>query len=161
MSPWGPWDPKVQPFASLPKLVKPDCAILVINREMPRSFSLHRQVRSLKYRLSGRKLRKEASCGRGLAVSGVGCGSDSMAHWFTIHFTYTFILATLNHELRTEDATCHFASGFLAGGMWHQHPLVGGRAGLDQGAWSSAPNFEADYFHLGVAGRFAIPSVKD
>eukprot|EP00434_Breviolum_minutum_P014043 symbB.v1.2.012385.t1/scaffold855.1/size157659/11 len=50
---------QVQPFASLPKLVKPDCAILVINREMPRSFSLHRQVRSLKYLLSGKKLRKE------------------------------------------------------------------------------------------------------
>ena len=86
MSPWGRWDPKVQPFASLPKLVKPDCAILVINREMPRSFSLHRQVRSLKYRLSGKKLRKEASCDRGLAVSGVGCGSDS--HGALIHNTF-------------------------------------------------------------------------
>eukprot|EP00435_Cladocopium_sp_Y103_P076287 s94_g87.t1 len=50
---------QVQPFASLPQRVKSDCAILLINREMPRSLRLHRQVRSLKSRLSGNKIRKE------------------------------------------------------------------------------------------------------
>ncbi|CAK9104206.1 unnamed protein product [Durusdinium trenchii] len=51
---------QVHPFASLPKLVKSNCAILVVNRELPRSLSLHRQVRSLQSRLTGKKLRKEA-----------------------------------------------------------------------------------------------------
>jgi len=50
---------QVQPFASLPKLVKAGCAVLVINREMPSSLKLHRQVRSFKSKLSGTKLRKE------------------------------------------------------------------------------------------------------
>lgn len=50
---------QVHPFASLPKLVKSNCAILVVNRELPRSLSLHRQVRSLQSRLTGKKLRKE------------------------------------------------------------------------------------------------------
>ena len=49
---------KVQPFASLPKLIKPGCALLVINRELPQSLQLHRQVRTLRSRLSGTKLRK-------------------------------------------------------------------------------------------------------
>ncbi|CAJ1384283.1 unnamed protein product [Effrenium voratum] len=49
---------KVQPFASLPKLLKPSCAVLVINREFPQSLQLHRQVRALRSRLSGTKLRR-------------------------------------------------------------------------------------------------------
>ncbi|CAJ1364035.1 unnamed protein product [Effrenium voratum] len=49
---------KVQPFASLPKLLKPSCAVLVINREFPQSLQLHRQVRTLQCRLSATKLRK-------------------------------------------------------------------------------------------------------
>jgi len=50
---------QVQPFASLPKLVKANCAVLVINREMPSSLQLHRQVRTFRSRLGGAKLRKE------------------------------------------------------------------------------------------------------
>ena len=53
---------KVQPFASLPKLIKPSCALLVINREFPQSLQLHRQVRALRHSVaspfSGTKLRK-------------------------------------------------------------------------------------------------------
>ncbi|CAE7272387.1 SIRT3 [Symbiodinium sp. KB8] len=54
---------KVHPFASLPKLIKPTCALLVINREFPQSLQLHRQVRTLRSRLSGTKLRKHVFLG--------------------------------------------------------------------------------------------------
>ena len=54
---------KVNPFASLPKLIKPDCALLVINREFPKSLQLHRRVRALRSRLSGIKLRKHVFLG--------------------------------------------------------------------------------------------------
>ena len=38
---------KVQPFASLPKLLKPSCAVLVINREFPQSLRSKTQLHLL------------------------------------------------------------------------------------------------------------------
>ena len=38
---------RVRPFANLPRLIKPSCALLVINREFPQSLHRHRTVRAL------------------------------------------------------------------------------------------------------------------
>mmetsp|Transcript_56231 Transcript_56231/g.131710 ORF Transcript_56231/g.131710 Transcript_56231/m.131710 type:complete len:1318 (-) Transcript_56231:144-4097(-) len=48
---------QVQPFASLPKMVKANCAMLVFNRELPSSLRIHRQVRGFRTTLTGSKLR--------------------------------------------------------------------------------------------------------
>uniref|UniRef100_A0A7S0FCQ5 Deacetylase sirtuin-type domain-containing protein n=1 Tax=Pyrodinium bahamense TaxID=73915 RepID=A0A7S0FCQ5_9DINO len=50
----------VQPFSTIIRNVKNTCAVLVVNRNMPKTLAKHRRLRSLTSKFSGRQLREAA-----------------------------------------------------------------------------------------------------